>query len=99
MLQKRKQLLTNYNTEEYQKRIETLVLEKNANNHINVSKLIGPLFWKNALVKAGLVEEYVRPMQYQSRLKLTECISCRKCFSRYYLIKLYKYLRILLVHC
>lgn len=82
MLQKRKQLLTNYNTEEYQKRIETLVLEKNANNPINISKLSGPFFWKNALVKAGILEEFPNPMQYQSRLKLTECISCRKCFAR-----------------
>lgn len=82
MLQKRKEQLTNYNTEEYQKLIEDFVHKKNSNSDFDVSKLIGPLFWKNALVKAGLIEEYVRPMQFQSRFKFTECISCKKCFAR-----------------
>lgn len=82
MLRKRKQLLTDYNTEEYQKRIENLVLLKNSNGQISEDKLIGPLFWKNALIKAGLIKEYILPMQFQSQLKLIECLSCRKCFAR-----------------
>lgn len=82
MLRKRKQQLVDYNTEEYQKLLETLVHEKNSTGQINVSKLIGPLFWKNALIKAGLIEEDILPMQFQSRLRVTECVSCRKCFAR-----------------
>jgi len=82
MLRKRKQQLTDYNTEEYQKLLETLILEKNSTGQINEAKLIGPLFWKNALVKAGLVEEDILPMQFQSQLRLIECMSCRKCFAR-----------------
>ncbi|CAH1725000.1 unnamed protein product [Aphis gossypii] len=82
MLRKRKQLLTDYNTEEYQKLLETLILEKNTTGQINEAKFIGPLFWKNALVKAGLIEEDILPMQFQSQLRLIECMSCRKCFAR-----------------
>lgn len=82
MLRKRKQQLTDYNTEEYQNFLDSLILEKNSTGQINVSKLIGPLFWKNALVKAGLLEEDILPMQFQSQLRLTECMSCRKCFAR-----------------
>lgn len=82
MLRKRKQQLNDYNTEEYQKLIETLIQEKNSTGKINEAKLIGPLFWKNALVKAGLIEEDILPMQFQSRLRVTECMSCRKCFAR-----------------
>lgn len=82
MLKKRKQQLTDYNTEEYKKFLETLILEKNTTGKVNVSKLIGPLFWKNELIKAGLREEDILPMQFQSQLKLTECVSCRKCFAR-----------------
>lgn len=83
MLRKRKQQLTDYNTEEYQKLLENLIKEKKATGQINEAKLlIGPLFWKNALVKAGLIEEDVLPMQFQSQLRLTECMSCRKCFAR-----------------
>lgn len=83
MLSKKKQPPTDYNIEEYQQFLDTLVLEKNATGCINEAKLIGPLFWKNAMVKAGLVEEDVLPMQFQSQLKLTECVSCKKCFARY----------------
>ncbi|XP_050428554.1 zinc finger protein 425-like [Adelges cooleyi] len=82
MLRKRKQHLIDYNTEEYQKLIESLVDEKNSTGQINEAKLIGPLFWKNALIKAGLVEEYILPVQFQSQLRVTECVSCRKCFAR-----------------
>jgi len=82
MLRKRKQQLTDYNTEEYQKFLETLILEKKSSGQIDCSKLIGPLFWKNALVKAGLIEEDIHPMQFQSQLRLIECMSCRKCFAR-----------------
>lgn len=82
MLRKRKQQLTDYFTEEYQKFLETLILEKNSTGQFNEAKLIGPLFWKNALIKAGLVEEDILPMQFQSRLKLIECMSCKKCFAR-----------------
>lgn len=82
MLRKRKQQLTDYNTEEYQKFLETLILEKNSTGQFNEAKLIGPLFWKNALVKAGLIEEDILPMQFQSKLRLIECMSCRKCFAR-----------------
>lgn len=88
MLRKRKQQLVDYNTEEYQKLIEALILEKSSTGRVNEAKLIGPLFWKNALVKAGLIEEDVLPIQYQSQLRLIECISCRKCFARYIFIEL-----------
>jgi len=82
MLRKRKQQLTDNNTEEYQKFLETLILEKNSTGQFNEAKLIGPLFWKNALVKAGLIEEDILPMQFQSKLRLIECMSCQKCFAR-----------------
>jgi len=82
MLRKRKQQLTDYYTEEYQKFLETLILEKNSTGQFNEAKLIGPLFWKNALIKAGLIEEDILPMQFQSRLRLIECMSCKKCFAR-----------------
>jgi len=82
MLRKRKQQLTDYYTEEYQKFLETLIMEKNSTGQFNEAKLIGPLFWKNALIKAGLIEEDILPMQFQSRLRLIECMSCKKCFAR-----------------
>lgn len=83
MLRRRKQQLTDYYTEDHQKRLEALVLEKKSTGPINeANKLIGPLFWKNALVKAGIIEEDILPMQFQSQLRLTECMSCRKCFAR-----------------
>lgn len=81
MLRKRKQLLTDYNTEEYQKILDTILQKKNSSGKIDEANLIGPLFWKNALVKAGLIE-YILPMQFQGQLRLIQCMSCRKCFAR-----------------
>lgn len=94
MLKKRKQQLTVYNNKEYQKQIENLILEKNSTGKINGAKLIGPLFWKNALVKAGLLEEDVQPIQFQSKLRLIECVSCKKCFARYLLESISYFLNI-----
>lgn len=82
MLRKRKQQLTDYNTEEYQKILESLIEKKKATGHINKAYLMGPLFWKNSLIKAGLIKEVILPMQYQSHLRPTECGSCRKYFAR-----------------
>ncbi|XP_050537268.1 zinc finger protein 425-like [Daktulosphaira vitifoliae] len=82
MLKNKKQQLNDYNTEEYQKLLDILVEEKNSTGKINEAKLIGPFFWKSALCKAGLIEEYLSPVQFQSQLRVTECISCRKCFAR-----------------
>lgn len=82
MLRKRKQQLTDYNTEEYQKILESIIEKKKTTGHINEAKLIGPLFWKNSLIKAGLIEKDVVPMQYQSHLRPTECGTCRKFFAR-----------------
>jgi len=83
MLKKRKQHFTDYNTKECQQQLANLIFEKNSTGKINETKLAGPLFWKNALIKAGLIEEDILPMQFQSRLRLIECISCKKCFARY----------------
>jgi len=82
MLKKRKQNLTDYITKEYQKQLDDLIFEKNSTGKINETKLSGPLFWKNALIKAGLIEEDILPIQFQSQLRLIECISCKKCFAR-----------------
>jgi len=82
MLRKRKQHFIDYNTKEYKQELENLICEKNSTGKINKRKLVGPLFWKNALVKAGLIEEDILPMQFQSQLRLIECMSCKKCFAR-----------------
>lgn len=83
MLKKRKQQSTEeYKIDDYQKLIDTLILEKKSTGQINEAKFIGPLFWKNALVKAGLREEDILPIKFQSHLRLVECSSCRKCFAR-----------------
>ncbi|XP_008183414.1 zinc finger protein 354A-like [Acyrthosiphon pisum] len=82
MFQKRKQQPTDYNTEEYKKLLKTLISEKNSTGQFNEAKCMGPLFWKNSLFKAGLIEEAIHPVQFQGRLKPIECTSCGKFFAR-----------------
>lgn len=83
MLKKRKQLSTvEYKIFDYQNLIDNLILEKKSTGQINEAKFIGPLFWKNALINAGLREEDILPTKFQSHLRLIECSSCRKCFAR-----------------
>ncbi|XP_060856029.1 zinc finger protein 561-like [Metopolophium dirhodum] len=80
--EKRKEQPTDYNTEEYTKLLKTLIQEKNSTGQFNEAKFMGPLFWKNSLFKAGLIEEPIHPVKFQGRLRPIECTSCGTFFAK-----------------